>query len=89
MRPSLLRLFLRTAHLLNRPHIERVAQVGVSGERVARLAFDQNVDPLNARNVDAEGFHQRIHGELLAENPGAVLVGKGGIQIDDGRVGID
>jgi len=88
MRPSLLRLFLRTAHLLNRPHIERVAQVGVSGERVARLAFDQNVDPLNARNVTPR-VPQRIHGELLAENPGAVLVGKGGIQIDDGRVGID
>ena len=80
---------LLTARLLNRDHIERLAQVGMSGERISRLTLDQDVDPLYPRNVAGQRLHQRIHGELLAENAGAVLVGEGSIQIDDGRARID
>src|SRR6266849_8264882 len=80
---------LLIARLFDRQHNERLSQVRVSGERVARLAFDQDVDPLDSRNVDGQRLHQRIYGELLAENAGAVLVGEGGIQIDDGRTRID
>ena len=34
-------------------------------------------------------FHERVHGELLGENAGAVLVGEGSVQIDDGGSRID
>src|ERR1039458_3784248 len=61
----------------------------MSGERISRLALDQDVDPLDARNVAGQRLHQRIHGELLAENAGAMLVGEGSIQIDDGRARSD
>src|SRR5216684_5752590 len=77
------------ARLQNREHIERLGQVRVSGERVPRLAFDQDVHTLDSRNVDGQRLHQRVYGELLVENAGAVLVGERGIQIDDGRARID
>src|SRR5208283_2470876 len=80
---------LLTSRQLNRDYIERLGQVGVSRERVARLALDQNVDPLYPRDVNGQCLHQRIHGELLAENAGAMLVGEGSIQINDGRARSD
>ena len=85
----LLAAILLIPRLHNRRHIERLGQVRVTRERVASLAFDQDVDPIYAGNVDGQRLDQRIYGELFAENAGAVLVGEGGIQIDDGGAGID
>src|ERR1700693_3263483 len=80
---------LLIARLQNRNHIERLGQVRMSGERVSRLTFDEDVHSLDSRNVDGERLHQRVYGELLVENAGAVLVGEGGIQIDDSCARID
>src|ERR1700716_798402 len=80
---------LPIARLQNRKHIERLGQVCMSGERISCLTFDEDVHTLDSRNVDGQSLHQRVYGELLVENAGAVLVGKGGIQIDDGRAWID
>ena len=55
----------------------------------SRLTFDEDVHSLDSRNVDGERLHQRIYGELLVENAGAMLVGERGIQIDDGGARIN
>src|SRR5216684_3942077 len=46
------------ARLQNCEHIERLGQVGMSCEGVARLAFDEDVDTLDSRNVDGQRLHQ-------------------------------
>jgi len=60
----------------------------MSRERVPGFTLDQDVDPIYSRNIHGQRFHQRIHGELLAENAGAVLVREGGIKVNHGSTGI-
>ncbi len=55
----------------------------------AGFAIHQNFYALNAGNVHGQRFHQRIHGELLDLNAGAMLVGKGGVEVDNRRSRID
>src|SRR6266403_4630131 len=61
----------------------------MSGESVARFAFDQDVHTLDSGNVHGQRLHHGVYGELLVENAGAVLVGERGIQIDDSSARID
>ena len=58
-------------------------------ERVALLAFDQNLHLQNARNVGGERLNERGDCELLGEHAGAVPIGEGSVDVDDGEARVD
>ena len=68
--------------------VER-GEVGVAGERVAFFAVHQNLHFQNAGRVGRDGVDQRGDREFLDQHAGAVSVGEGGVQVDDGDAGID
>src|ERR1700681_826275 len=82
--PAISQRSLLTCRLHDRCHIKPFTEVGMASERFASFAFDQNVHALDAGNIRRQSLYQRIDRELFAEDAGAVLVGKRGIQIDDG-----
>ncbi len=61
----------------------------MAGQGFSCFAFDEDADSLDGWDVDGEGFDQGVDGELFAEDAGAVLVGEGGVEIDNGDSGID
>ena len=69
--------------------VEEVGEIGVTGQGVALLAFDQDSHFQDARDVCGERLDERGDGEFFGENAGAVAVGEGGVDVDDGESGID
>jgi len=84
----LCRLQLR-GELVDGGYIIEGREIGVAGEGVAFLAVDQNFYFQNAGSVGGDGVDQRRDGQILDQHAGAVRVGKGAVQVNDGDSGID
>ncbi len=61
----------------------------MAGEGVAFFAVDQDLHFQNAWGVGRDGVDQRGDGQFFDQDAGAVSVGEGGVQVDDGDSGID
>lgn len=61
----------------------------MASESLALFAIDQNSHLQDARRVGRDGVDERGDGEILHENSGAVTVGEGGVEVDDGDSRID
>lgn len=61
----------------------------MSGERVALLAFDQELHLRDTGNVGGNGLRKRSDRELLHQNTRRMRVNKGGIEIYDRQIWAD
>ncbi len=57
----------------------------MAGERVARLAVDQEAYLLDAREVGEERADDGVDGEGLDLDAGGMVIGEGAAQVDDGE----
>ena len=69
--------------------VEEIDQIGMAGQRFARVTFDQNADAIYAGNIHRQRFDQRVDGKLFVKNAGTVLVGERGVEVNDGNAGRD
>src|SRR5271156_3312082 len=69
--------------------VEEIGEVGVPGQSVALVAFYQDLYSGDSGNVRGQRLDQRNHTEFFDQDAGAVTVGEGGVEVDDGESGID
>src|SRR5258706_3602023 len=61
----------------------------MAGQSLTFFTFHQNLHSKNAGEVGGERLDQGRYSQFFRQNAGAVAVGEGGIEVDDGQAGVD